>query len=87
MELDRISSVLCAAQRQILAEKRKSLVHNAAALDSMSPLKVLARGYLVASDENGRMVRSVREVAPGKRLQLRFRDGRAECVADRVEVE
>ena len=87
MEMDRLTGQLCAAQQQVLAEKRRNLVRSAAALDAMSPLKVLARGYLVANDNYGKTIRSINDIAPGEKLNLRFTDGRAECTVDRLEEE
>ena len=42
----------------------------------MSPLKVLARGYAIATrSSDGRAVRSSVEVAPGDRVDVRVGDG------------
>ena len=52
---------------------------NAAALDAMSPLKVLSRGYAIAETEEGKILRSCGETAPGRRIGLRLSDGRLNC--------
>ena len=57
---------------QILAVEDAEL---AAKLDAMSPLKVLTRGYAVASDENGRIIRSAGDVRPGDPITVRVSDG------------
>ncbi len=46
-----------------------------AKLDALSPLKVLTRGYAVASGEDGHIIRSVGEVHPGQTLSVRVSDG------------
>ncbi|HEY6222376.1 MAG TPA: exodeoxyribonuclease VII large subunit, partial [Gemmatimonadales bacterium] len=46
-----------------------------ARLDALSPLRVLARGYAVARDSSGRVLRSVAQFAPGLAFRLRVRDG------------
>ena len=51
----------------------------AAALDAMSPLRVLARGYAVARREDGRVVSSVSEAQTGDRLELTVSDGKLDC--------
>jgi len=46
-----------------------------AALDALSPLKVLDRGFAVARDEAGRVLRRVADFPAGKTFQLRVTDG------------
>lgn len=58
-----------------LGRERERFARLAAALDAMSPLKVLGRGYAIAQREDGRVVRSAGEVGPGERLALRVSDG------------
>jgi len=48
-----------------------------AKLDALSPVAVLERGYSLVTGEDGRLVRSAREVAPGDTLALRFHRGGA----------
>lgn len=58
-----------------LGREREHFVRLAAALDAMSPLKVLGRGYAIAQREDGSIVRSVKEVEQGEPLALRVSDG------------
>src|SRR5207245_5282450 len=44
-------------------------------LDALSPLRVLQRGYAVARDETGRVLRRVGRFPPGGDLLLRLSDG------------
>ncbi len=55
----------------------------AAALDAMSPLKVLERGYAIAQDANGGIVREAKTISVGDELRLRLWKGTVDC---RVEV-
>ena len=41
----------------------------------MSPLKVLTRGYAMAENEEGQLVRSIHQVQSGDALNIRFGDG------------
>lgn len=50
VELDYTRSRLIAVGERYLASRRQTFAQCAAALDAMSPLKVLGRGYSVASD-------------------------------------
>ena len=79
ISLDYSRDRLCAAQDRILAGKRQQYVRFASALDAMSPLRVLSRGYAVAEDATGSTVKSAAELHPGDRLHLRFSDGGAAC--------
>jgi exodeoxyribonuclease VII large subunit len=50
-------------------------------LESVSPLKVLERGYAVVWDAQGRPVTVAAGVVPGDALSLQFADGRVEATA------
>lgn len=62
--------------RAELRNKRSGLREYAAALDAMSPLKVLSRGYSLVLSE-GAPVRSVHQLKSGDLIQLRLSDGEA----------
>lgn len=79
LELDRYREKLITAQEQINARKKHEYIRLAAALDAMSPLKVLSRGYAIASDNKGKVIKSIKNVKPGDELALRFTDGAAKC--------
>jgi exodeoxyribonuclease VII large subunit len=51
----------------------------AAALDALSPLSVLKRGYSIAQDAEGRLVRHAREVSVGDNLRLKLAEGSLRC--------
>ena len=65
-----------------LNREKQRLGRLAAALDAMSPLKVLARGYAVARKADGSVVSSVGAVKAGDRLRLRVSDGEIPCVVE-----
>ncbi len=83
--LDHQQSRLIQGMKMRLSEKQKDFTAIAASLDALSPLKVLARGYAVASDEQGRVVRSAAALAPRQEISLRLKDGRAACAVLNVE--
>ncbi len=84
MDLDRARDRLLAASERQLAAKRQSFVKLGAALDAMSPLRVLSRGYTVSSDPNGTILKSVKELRPGQELYVRFLDGTADCRVESI---
>lgn len=79
LELDRYREKLITAQEQINARKKHEYIRLAAALDAMSPLKVLSRGYAIASDDKGKVIKSIKNVNTCDELALRFTDGAAKC--------
>ena len=85
IELDRIRDRLIAAQEAQLNNSRRKLVALTASLEAMSPLKVLTRGYAIASDSNGKCIKSVNEISAGDQLHLTFSDGSAQCVVNSSE--
>lgn len=75
LTLDHFDKRLRSAMQLMLARQKTVLTRSAAALDAMSPLKVLARGYLVAHQADGTVLRSVRTVQAGDTLRIRLHDG------------
>ena len=74
LRLDQAAEALLRSQSALLQTKRARLAQNAAALDAMSPLKVLARGYAVISDESGNMITQARDTRQGQTVRITFRD-------------
>lgn len=74
--LELLKNRLVAARNQQLTRKNQRYIACVAKLDAMSPLKVLSRGYAMAQDEKGQVVRSVSQVELGQRIGIRVSDGR-----------
>jgi exodeoxyribonuclease VII large subunit len=67
-------------------ERNELFLHKAAAaLDAMSPLAVLGRGFSICKDEQGRAVMDASSLAPGNKLFIRFHIGSAEAEVSRTE--
>lgn len=59
-------------------ERNRSVVGNyAGKLDALSPLRVLARGYAIVSDETGSTISRISRLHVGDRVRLRLMDGTA----------
>ena len=86
MDLDRMQKQLLGAEETRLQLRRHQLGSAASALDAMSPLKVLSRGYAVALRENGEVVRSARSLETGETIRLRLADGAAHCKVEKKEI-
>ena len=50
-----------------------------ASLDALSPLKVLKRGYSIAQDEAGQLIRQAQAVSVGGTLRLKLAEGSLRC--------
>ena len=72
-------SALAQAQTAQRAQRFASL---AASLDALSPLKVLGRGYAVARDENGTILRAAEEASVGEMIEVLLGQGSLMCTVD-----
>ena len=77
--LDYESGRLVHAMERTVGIQRERLAKLAAALDAMSPLKVLGRGYSIARKGDGTIISSVRDAEPGEKFRLRVADGELDC--------
>ena len=73
--LEYLRSRLIASENRTLAAGRQRYIQNVAKLDAMSPLKVLSRGYAMAENMSGELVRSVHQINVNDNLNIRFGDG------------
>ena len=63
------------AQTRIIHNHKQKFIAATAKLDAMSPLKVLTRGYAMAQNDQGTVVRSVDQVKIGDELVVSVSDG------------
>ncbi len=83
MELAHLQQRLGDLSGALLSRRRQRFSALAAALDAMSPLKVLGRGYAVARSRDGTILKSGREVAPGDRVSVTLSEGGFDAVVER----
>lgn len=86
IELDHMRDRLISAQERDTIARKARFGKLAASLDAMSPLRVLSRGYTVATDASGAAVKSAGELSSGDRLDVRFADGKAGCIVETIEI-
>lgn len=79
LELELVTNHLASAAQRRIAGKKEEFVALAAKLDALSPLKVLSRGYSVATLENGEVLRRTEQTAVGDKFSLRLEDGSINC--------
>lgn len=86
-EYVRLDKVIKSMQTAIVKKEkdlRVKTVELITKVDTLSPLKILTRGYVVA-EKQGKIVKSVRELEKGKELKVRFSDGFATTEVLKVE--
>ena len=83
-QLDGIAERLRLATSVALGGQGRRLDALEAQVRAYDPQRALERGWSITSDGTGRLIRSVREITPGARLQTRMRDGTVTSTA--VEV-
>ena len=68
-----------------ITRKQKTFTALAASLDAMSPLKVLGRGYAMARNEAGQVLKSSGETHIGERIHVTLGSGGLTAVVDHIE--
>ena len=79
VSIDNMSKQLQNAFKIKLISEREKLGKLCAKLDALSPLQVMARGYAIATDEDGCIVKSAAQLESGDEFDLRFSDGQKHC--------
>lgn len=79
MSLDVLEESMNRSMDRRMQSERAALVVNAGKLDAFNPLKVLSRGYSVARNADGSIIRSVENVSAGDEIQMYLEDGTVDC--------
>ena len=77
--LDHVVHRLYAAGKSCVEGESRRFAAAAAALDALSPLKVLARGYAVAQSGDGMILKNAADAAVGERIRVRLAQGSLQC--------
>lgn len=83
--LTHLQSRLVSAQKQSVSRFCQRFATASAKLDALSPLKVLSRGYAMAQNEQGQVIRSVSQVKSGDAVRVLVQDGVFSASVDCVE--
>lgn len=76
---------ILSAFQAVVARQKARAGQLAAALDALSPLKVLGRGYSIV-EKDGHVVSSVAQVDPSDSVSLRMSDGTLDCIVTGKEL-
>jgi exodeoxyribonuclease VII large subunit len=77
-----LASRIEAATRAGLDREGERVAVGAGKLEALSPLAVLARGYAIAFDGEGRTIKRAADVAKGERIRVRVAEGEIDCLKD-----
>ena len=77
--LDTGRSRMSEAVRRRIRHDTARLAEAAAAMEALSPVSTLARGYAVPLDGDGRLLRTIQDFTPARDFRLRVVDGNVPC--------
>jgi exodeoxyribonuclease VII large subunit len=80
--LGTVKARLESSGRANLIRARQGFAVAAGKLETMSPLAVLGRGYAIAFDRTGRVIKRADDVKSGEALRVRVDDGEMDCTRD-----
>lgn len=82
MLLDYTQQNLASLAREQMGQRQRQFASLCAALEAMSPLKVLSRGYAMARNAAGDVVRSAADVNTGDQIDVVLGQGSLVCTVD-----
>ncbi|HXX26868.1 MAG TPA: exodeoxyribonuclease VII large subunit, partial [Terriglobales bacterium] len=69
------TTALLSVLRTQLRERRRRIERMETALEALSPLAILARGYALVFDESGSLLKDAAKVNPGDKISARLAHG------------
>ncbi len=84
MALDFAHQQLTNLAQTALAERQRQFSALAASLDALSPLKVLGRGYAVARNGTGKILKTANDVSVGEKITVSLGDGALGCTVEKI---
>jgi exodeoxyribonuclease VII large subunit len=86
-KVERLEERLLDAMRTKLQRRRLAVDGLRDRLMALGPMEVLRRGYALALDSDGVILRGVKDFEAGRRFVLRLRDGRVRATVEEVSDE
>lgn len=81
-DLARLNETLAHATLQQVQHKQSQFIEQVRALNALSPLATLERGYTITTDQHGKAIEAAKAVASGDQLIVKFKDGEVHTTAD-----
>jgi exodeoxyribonuclease VII large subunit len=85
LRLEKRSADLAARSERLLRAKRERLDRLRLQLEERSPLRALERGYAIATDATGTLLRDAAQVAAGDTVNIQLHRGRLTTEVKRKE--
>ena len=82
LTLDFLSEKLVNSTGRIISANKEVFTRLVASVDAMSPLKVISRGYSIATQDSGKIIKKVSDVSRGDKISIRVEDGSIGCVVE-----
>ena len=79
-KLDMRVQTLENAYKLIVSDKKRAFLEATAKLDALSPLKTLLRGYSIATDKDGTVLRDKEDFKSNQEFILKLRNGEVDCL-------
>ncbi len=85
-EIATLSTKLTTLFEQLLQNQKHTLALKLEALDALSPLSTLSRGYSITKNEKGKVINSIKDVEKNERLITQLKDGQLVSHLEKVKV-
>ncbi len=85
MVIDNEVKNLCNLIKIKMSNFETLLTKNITRIDGLSPLKIMARGYLI-SQKDGKIVKSVKGISKNDVIDLRYSDGMAKATVNEIKI-
>ncbi|KRG12224.1 exodeoxyribonuclease VII large subunit [Lederbergia galactosidilytica] len=69
----------------VIKQKHHTFMNNVSKLDALSPLNILQRGFSVAYNEKGKLIKNTEALKSGEKMIVRVMDGHYYCTVDYAE--
>lgn len=85
--LDDLRGRLQYSGSRLTQSPRRALANLAGRLDALSPLAVLARGYAIAWEQSGQVIKAAEQVRVGDPVQVMLQSGQLRCRVEGIELD
>ncbi len=86
-QLDFAQQMLSNAFSSLVNQRRQRFVHMSAALDALSPLKVLGRGFALVRDDSGMLIKRAADAKRGQTVHITLHEGELDAAVTAIREE
>ena len=83
--LNHLYNRMIASYERNISTKKQKFLSVTSKIDAMSPLKVLARGYSITQDVEGRIVSSITQLQTNEPIRITLSDGTVSAIVTKKE--